>query len=33
MVHEDAPPYAGESLGAELSPAHWIYASYDQVLR
>jgi hypothetical protein len=33
MVCEDAPPHGGESLGDELSPTRWVYASYDQVPR
>jgi hypothetical protein len=32
-IREDAPHYRGESLGDELRPAHWTYASHDQVLR
>jgi hypothetical protein len=31
MVREDALPYGGESLGAELRPARWTYASHDPV--
>jgi hypothetical protein len=30
-VHEDVPPYGGDSLGAELRPMHWTDASNDQV--
>lgn len=29
-VHEDVPPYGGDSLGAELRPMHWTDASNDQ---
>jgi hypothetical protein len=32
MMRKGTPSYSGESLGAELRPARWTYASHDQVL-
>src|SRR5437867_12064668 len=33
MVHEDKPPYGGESLGDALRPARWTYALHTDVPR
>jgi hypothetical protein len=31
--NKDFTPYSSESLGSDLRPARWIYASCKQVLR